>query len=286
MVQTVERIPTSNEKIVSNSSRLVPGGPAMNAAATIVALGGQARLVSAIGDSDVGKLIKQVLYMKGIELTDCAPPEFTPPISSVLINAATGDRSVVSANGTQIKTLKLPNLSSFRECSSILVDGHYMELCKMFAVASKKSGTPVIMDAGSWKDGTDQLLDSVDFPVFSADFRVPSVDSFQTYMSNKGIPAFAVSFGDKKIKLYTGLSVQTIEVPVVDVVDTLGAGDVLHGAVTYLIGRIGFSLGKIPKILELAAFIASESCRFSGALSWAECPSSLSIISKRIADEL
>jgi sugar/nucleoside kinase (ribokinase family) len=49
-------------------------------------------------------------------------------------------------------------------------------------------------------------------------------------------------------------------------VDTMGAGDIFHGAFCYF-----FSIGYgFEESLERAAEIASESCRYRGTREWAE----------------
>ena len=56
----------------------------------------------------------------------------------------------------------------------------------------------------------------------------------------------------------------TVDVPAVPVVDTLGAGDVLHGAYAFAIAR-----GEaVADALRFAAGHASGKCRYPGVRAW------------------
>ena len=78
----------------------------------------------------------------------------------------------------------------------------------------------------------------------------------------------AVTDGPGTIRFRVGARRGTVPVDPVDVVDTLGAGDVFHGAWLAHVGRHG--LDGFERGLRFAAGIAGFSCRFSGAHIWAE----------------
>ena len=62
-------------------------------------------------------------------------------------------------------------------------------------------------------------------------------------------------------------STGTVDVPAVEVVDTLGAGDVLHGALLAELGRHG--TGDLPAALARAVGVAARSVAAAGARGWA-----------------
>ncbi len=98
LVQRVERIPGADAKATADWQELSAGGPALNAAVTFAALGGRAVLVSRVGDSPLGRLVADDLRRHGVRLVDLAAAGFTPPVSAVAVEAATGDRQVVSTD--------------------------------------------------------------------------------------------------------------------------------------------------------------------------------------------
>ena len=59
----------------------------------------------------------------------------------------------------------------------------------------------------------------------------------------------------------------SVETPAAEVVDTLGAGDVLHGALLAELARHG--LADLPAALERAVAVAARSVEAPGARGWA-----------------
>jgi sugar/nucleoside kinase (ribokinase family) len=74
----------------------------------------------------------------------------------------------------------------------------------------------------------------------------------------------AQTHGAEPIDLSVATRTSRVEVPVVDAVDTLGAGDVLHGAYAHY-----RAAGEDPEeSLRRAAQVASFRCRFPGSRTW------------------
>ena len=149
----------------------------------------------------------------------------------------------------------------------LLVDGHSMQACQAWARAARSSGVPVVLDGGSWKAGTDELLRFVDAAICSADFLPPGSrgeDEVIQHLQTHGVKRIAITHGADPIRFLSGTSSGMIAVPQVDVVDTTGAGDILHGAFCYY-SVAGHSF---VDSLRAAAKVASESCRYAGTRRW------------------
>jgi sugar/nucleoside kinase (ribokinase family) len=151
--------------------------------------------------------------------------------------------------------------------TAVLVDGHHLPVGVAVAAAARSRGIPVVLDAGSWKRGLEVLLAHVDVLVASADFRSPAGTSLPELLA-LGPWWVARSAGSEPVRwLAADGSSGEVPVPVVDVVDTLGAGDVLHGALLTDIGRRGTD--DLPASLELAVGVAARSVGAPGARGWA-----------------
>ena len=162
-VLTVDAVPGPDEKIVARSSRLDFGGPAANAAATASLLGSEVTLVTAVGTSALTELAVSRLTGLGVTVVDLlADASGMPAISTALVTAGTGDRAVVSMNATGVETVTEVPSDLLDTAAVLLVDGHHIETAIPAAAAARRRGVPVLFDGGSWKRGTDRLLEHVD----------------------------------------------------------------------------------------------------------------------------
>jgi sugar/nucleoside kinase (ribokinase family) len=268
IVYGVDEFPAPNSKIVACSQEVFAGGPATNASIAFGYLGGKATLVTAVGNHAVASAITEELRRSSIELIDLNP-EFdrAPVISSVTVNRK-GERNVVSANATHVRALPAQiDEAVLEQASVVLVDGHFMEACQSWARAARARGIPVVMDGGSWKDGTGELLQSVDTAICSADFKPPGCASEEEvfrYLKERGVAKIAITHGAEPVRFVSGAAEGSVRVPRVELVDTMGAGDIFHGVFCYYAstGR-GFK-----EALEEAARVATESCRSNGTREW------------------
>jgi sugar/nucleoside kinase (ribokinase family) len=268
VVYDVAEFPVANTKVAAKSQDVFIGGPATNAAITFKRLGGKPTLVAALGRHPVTSLIRDEIKKFAVDCIDLNP-EFSdiPAISSVAVNEA-GARNVVSANTSRIR-IPYPtvNRKTLEQAKVLLVDGHAMQACQVWAGAAKLLGKPVVLDAGSWKNGTDELLKSVHTVICSADFAAPGCvteSELVEFLQDRGVTNVAITRGAESVRFFSHANTGEIPVPKVEAIDTMGAGDVFHGAFCYL-----FASGKgFEESLERAAAIASESCRYRGTREW------------------
>jgi sugar/nucleoside kinase (ribokinase family) len=323
VLQDVDHVPAPDEKLVATGLDVTFGGPAANAAATAVALGVRARLVTALGSGPVAALVRAGLDAAGVEVVDLldgAPA--SPAVSTVLVTRGTGERAVVSVNASATRDVapaaRHRSAAVLDGADVLLLDGHHLGAALVLAEAARARGVAVVLDGGSWKPRTDELLVHVDHAVLSADFRLPEHlpgaprdpgDAARDERHRAAItpaeqdraattlverepradapddqdlaavallgPAFvARSAGPGPVRFRRRVAggpdaeVGTVEPPAVsreDVVDTLGAGDVLHGAFAEQLAR-----GRDPvTALAAATRVASLSVRARGARGWA-----------------
>ncbi len=267
VVQTVAAPPRADEKIVASAATVEGGGPALNAAVTAALLGSSAVLVSAVGDGPLAGVVRADLYRYAVELADCATPGYDPPLSTVLVSASTGERAVVSHNALGA-TAYLPLHDNVLDgVGAVLVDGHHLPLCHEVAGRARRRGVPVVLDGGSWKPGLEDLLSAVDMAVVSGDFHTPAGDGLEAILRYG--PSFAArtaGAGAVAWRARDGSS-GSIDPPEVVVLDTLGAGDVLHGALATLLAGQG---RRDPvAVLEYGIRVASRSVGYAGARGWA-----------------
>lgn len=268
-------LPDRNQKIVALDYTMAAGGPATNAAVTFSHLGNPARLLGSMGCHPMTTLVLADLQQWGVTVADLAPDRGTPlPTSSIIVNQATGERAVVSLNAakSQASVQAIPDdilqAIGSQEIDIVLIDGHQMEVGRAIAQRAQAAQVPIVVDGGSWKPGFEQVLPYANYVICSANFYPPhchSTSEVVAYLKTLQIPHIAITQGDRPILFFSPDQSGQIAIPPVQPVDTLGAGDIFHGAFCHFILQSSF-----PEALTQAAAIASYACRFFGTRQWME----------------
>lgn len=273
LVYLTTGLPEQNQKIVASDYTVAAGGPATNAAVTFSYLGNRASLLGIVGIHPINGLIRTDLDSHSVRLIDLSPSQSEPPpISSIITTQATGDRAAISINATktQVSGECLP-LNILQEIDIVLIDGHQMAVGEKIARLAKENNIPVVIDGGSWKPGFERILPFVDYAICSANFHPPTCDRSEeevlSYLSAMGIPHIAITDGEKPIQYLWQKTSGLVEVPKINPIDTMGAGDIFHGAFCHYILQENF-----PNAIASAAKIATYSCQFFGTRRWMQQP--------------
>ncbi|MBE9137416.1 sugar kinase [Nodosilinea sp. LEGE 07088] len=267
-IYRVDHVPGSNEKLVAEASLLVAGGPATNAAVTFAALGNRATLIGSLGQHPLADLVRSELAEWGVAVVDLTPQlKAPPPLSTILVTAATGDRAVVSRNALG-RQAALPNDAErlLQGIDIVLIDGHQMAAGLAVAQWTRSQNIPIVIDAGSWKPGFDQILPWATSVIAAAKFRLPGLATAVTTrqaLVNRGVAEVATTHGPNPIQYIGDGETGNLAVPQVVVKDTLGAGDIFHGAFCHYRLQAAF-----PQALGNAARVAAQSCRYFGPRAW------------------
>lgn len=267
-----DRPPAADEKIVANKSLLAAGGPATNAAVAFAQLGGkagnQAVLASVLGEHPLTILLREDLQGYGVTLADLAPKRLAPPpVSSIVVSSATGDRSVVASNAVDIQVgASQVSADILAGVNIVLIDGHQMAVGAQIAQWAKAQQVPVVVDAGSWKPNFETVLALADVVVASADFLPPGCATAKdvfAHLTGLGVPQMAITQGAEPILYRDADDSGEIEVPKIRAVDTLGAGDIFHGAFCHFYDKHLFE-----ETLLKASRSASFACQYWGTRDW------------------
>jgi len=264
----VDEFPGANEKVKTNPPGIFAGGPAANASVAFSKLNGRANLVTALGANAFTDFLKKDLESNQISLFDLLQNKnSTPVIASVITSVKNGDRTIFSHppveksfsfNAQQIFTKINPDI--------VLLDGFYPDVAYEFARIARGHGIPVVLDGGSWKPATKNLLQFVDIAICSADFFPPgcvNIHQVFSFLVESGVKKVAVSRGGDSV-IYYDNGPAKIDVQQVNCMDTLGAGDFLHGAFCYYYLQNKDFVVALSKASKLASF----SCRYKGTREW------------------
>lgn len=282
VIYHVDGLPHPNQKIVAEDYDIAAGGPATNAAVAFQHLGqGQhdSTLLSGIGSHALGSILRSDIQTCGLTHWDLHPQRSEPPpTSSILVTQASGDRAVVSLNAAraQASSDRIPDplwtAIDNHTIDVVLIDGHQMAVSAAIAPRAKQAKIPIVIDGGSWKPGFEKVLPWADYAICSANFQPPqgsTPEDRRRYLIDLGIPHIIVTHGDRPIQWWHGDRLQDIPVPTIQPVDTLGAGDIFHGAFCHFI-----LTESVETALHQAAQCAAAACLHRGTRRW-RSPSSI-----------
>lgn len=257
-----------NKKVVALDHLTVAGGPATNAALAFGSFDNQGVLVSVLGRHPFSLIIKQELTEYNLKIIDLMPAKVDiPPVSSIIVTASTGERSIISINAlkSQGKTSQVP-ANLLKDMDVVLLDGHQIEVGVILAAKARCKEIPVVLDGGSWKPGLEQMLPFIDYAICSANFFPPQCEDFSAvfnFLAAQGIKRIAITQGERPLQYLDNGHFGSIPVTPTKAIDTLGAGDIFHGTFCNYILETNF-----VDALSRAAHIASQSCQFFGTRSW------------------
>ena len=245
----VPELPESDGRVFATEVAAAGGGPAATAAVALARLGVETYFIGAVGDDDAGAAIRDGLAREGVDIGRLAVvPAARSPLSTILVEHGSGSRAIIHFPGT------LPPL----EPSSAAID-----LCREAAwvhvdhvgYRAAPHGVRLSVDAGIPIDG----LDLRDVSLYAP----PESVLREEYGSARnaldaGAELVVVTRGSRGSAAYTRHG-EVVEAPGhdVEVVSTLGAGDVFHGA---LLAQL---LRDVPlrHVLAFANECAALSCR-------------------------
>jgi sugar/nucleoside kinase (ribokinase family) len=268
IVYACDRLPEPDGKVDARAGYVAGGGPALNAAIAFAALGGQARLASPVGAGPMADAARADVLGHGVELIDAAAgQEGVLPVSSVVLTGAA--RAIVNQplpRAVAPAPEVLERLFASRP-GIVLSDGHLAELALPVLRGARARAIPTVLDGGSWKPWTAELLPLIDIAIVSGRFVPPGAGQGPAPAIahlRRTIAAVAVTGGSGPILWSAGGASGEIVPPTVEAIDTLGAGDIFHGAFCH-----AFALSRdFPAALAAAAKVAALSCASLGPRAW------------------
>jgi sugar/nucleoside kinase (ribokinase family) len=266
----VESYPAEDTKTKAVDQYLGAGGPAANAAMAYAHLSRDVpTLVTALGSHYLTELVRSELVACDVTVIDANPASAQQlPVSSIVV--APGTRTIVSLDASRMSA---PFHEGYIEVLDgarvVLVDAHYSDLAVEIAREAQHRGVRVVLDAGRWMAAHEAILPFVDVAICSSAFAPPDVDDVFAYLHRHGPSKAAITDGANAIRYSTRDGVGVIDIEEVPAVDTLGAGDILHGAFCHFAAD-GHDF---VDALDRAAKVATLSCRYFGSRAWTTEPS-------------
>jgi sulfofructose kinase len=266
-------VPARGSKEHASHFEEICGGNALNGAIGIVRLGGRASICGPMGDSreTSSRYIFEQMAHEGIETKHVVHMHgLVTPISAIMIDP-TGERTIVTFRDPELWKVKLPPADTLLEdCDAILTESRCAEFCTDLCAEARRRGIPVIVDVDRAMSLREGLLTASTHLVFSSEPLQETADVTDDGEALKKIAKLTPSFlagtrGPRgTIWLDAGGKLQETPAFPVHTVDTLGAGDVFHGAFALAITE----KQELREALRFASAAAALKCtRFGGAFA-------------------
>ena len=249
------------------------GGNALNGAIGIARLGGRASICGPMGDAKEtsSRFIFDQMAHEGIETKHLIHmPGLVTPISAVMIDPS-GERTIVTFRDPELWHVKLPDFDTLLEdCAAILTESRCAEFCTELCAEAVRRGIPVIVDVDRAMSLREGLLNASTHLVFSSEPLQETADVTDDAQALKKIakltPSFLAGTRGPRGTIWLDENGNIQETPAfpVHTVDTLGAGDVFHGAFALAITE----KQELRQALRFASAAAALKCtRFGGAFA-------------------
>ncbi|HUV36487.1 MAG TPA: PfkB family carbohydrate kinase [Patescibacteria group bacterium] len=233
----IPHFPEQNKKLELREFLVQGGGPAATAAVTARRLGLSVSFIGKVGDDYPGERMLSELVTEGVDCSSVIVEHgAASQFAFIMVDAETGARTILWTRGT-VSPIETPevDLGLVISAGALLVDSLEPTAARAAARAAREEGIPVVMDAGTVREGVAELLPLCDFIVASEVFAGQISEGGGAGEALRsifalGAEAAVVTLGERGCMALTGDGM--IEVPgfPVRAVDTTGAGDVFHGA--------------------------------------------------------
>jgi len=245
------------------------GGPASTALVTLARLGVKTSFLGSVSDDFFGREILKSLENEGVDISCLkVTPGHTSQFAFIAVSKEEGKRTVFWHRGSAPPLQRQEvNLDLFPNAQILHLDGLMIEASLEAAHKARQMNMKVVMDAGTLREGSLDVVPLVDVLIASERFAEPLVG--RNALPERALKALG-SLGAREVVITLGPRGSTgwdrgkilhQDVYRVDPVDTTGAGDVYHGAYIYGI----LQDWEMAQCMRFASAVAAMNCRHVGA---------------------
>jgi sulfofructose kinase len=262
----VDRFPQADGKTMARDYFVVNGGCAGNAAVAIARLGGRASLAGPIGgpagaDAN-GDRVLAALVREHVDCSGCERIDGVSTALSAIFIDARGERMIVTHRAARLAAATPADPTRLvAAADAVLADNRYPEFVRPICAAARARGLTVVLDADRPTETSDDLFRLATHVVFSSEClrATTGLDDLAAALARIAGQTgsfLAVTNGPQDVLWLDGRELRSTPVFPISAIDTLGAGDVFHGAFTLALAE-GTA---IPAAMRFAAAAAGLKC--------------------------
>lgn len=240
------------------------GGPVATALVTLARLGCDPLFFGSIGADETGRKIAASLQAAGVDISQLqVDPAGTSQLAFVVVEQSQGLRTIFCQRGERRPfAFTAASRAALQAASALLLDGTEPDAALEAAKLARSRRIPVLLDGGSLREKTLQLLPWCDHLVVSRQFAEQLSPAAPGAVLDRllqfGCQAAVITLGAEGcIGREQCGPLLTCPAFQVDVVDTTGCGDVFHGG--YLYGLLsGLSLAERLRFASACAALKAR----------------------------
>ncbi|WP_158804287.1 sugar kinase [Acidisoma sp. L85] len=235
----VEQLPSVDGKFLATSFAESGGGMAANAAVIVSRLGAQAYWCGRLGDDDKGRIILSGLQSEGVDTSLSRLFTGAQSSHSLVLNDREGNRAIILYRSGAIDPdpgwLPLQEISSG---DAVLADNRWVDGAVAALKAAAAKGLPGILDAdGAGDKSSLPAVAAASHAIFSepglASLFGAGDPAAGLHEAARHSPFVAVTLGERGVLWFGhGNGMRHMPAFKIDAVETVGAGDIFHGAFT------------------------------------------------------
>jgi len=262
----VDHVPAPDTKVEAKEFFVVNGGCAANAAVAIARLGGRAALAGPLGGpagkDGNGDRVLAALAREHVDTTACQRIDGLSTALSVIFIDPRGERTIVTYRDHGIATARPADPEALAAAADLLLaDNRFPDYVRPICEAARRRKLRVVLDADKATVVEDPLFRIASHVVFSSECLIATAGKSDlaeglNVIAQHTRSFLAVSNGPNDILFLEGGALRRVPVFAIEAVDTLGAGDALHG---------GFALALAEGSSE------AEALRFGGVVATIKC---------------
>jgi sugar/nucleoside kinase (ribokinase family) len=271
IVMRVDAFPKPGHKVQASEFVVTIGGQSGNAAVAIARLGAVTLYAGTLGgpDDPIARQIIEALEREGVDCSGTVRvPGAESSVSLIMLDAA-GEKMIATRRDSGLNDARLPNIETMvARTDAVLADNRYPLFAVPVCQAAKTRGIPRVLDFDKPTPFDDPLLLLSTHVIASADAAREATGEGDIGAALKAMGqklGCFLAITDGASGYYWLASGEARHAPAfkVDVVDTLGAGDVFHGAFTLRLVETG---NEIEAMRFASAAAAIKCTRFGGLM--------------------
>ena len=273
IVMRVDKFPEPGSKVQASQFLMTIGGQSGNAAVALARLGAAVSYAGPLGghDDEIANWVAARLVQEQVDCRHTLRVAGGSSSVSLIMVDANGEKMIATRRGAALSGIAPADAAqAVAAADAVLLDNRYPDFVMPIAQAARERGIPRVLDFDYGAPPDDPLLGLCSHVIASAEALHGSTGASDPATALPLLGAhyqgfLAVTDGPNGVYWLERGSVRHMDAFKVAAIDTLGAGDVFHGAFTLRL----VETGDVIEAMRFAAATAAIKCTRFGGLTGA-----------------